>query len=43
MSNKLTKDEIKAKKKYHNKRCEYYTKKLKNIKIKEKKIGFKHY
>ena len=43
MGRKLTKQEIKDKKKYHDKRYEYYSKKLKEIENKEKRIGFKHF
>jgi hypothetical protein len=40
---KLTKEELKAKKKYHKKRAKFYAKKLDEINNKENRIGFKHY
>ena len=43
MSRKLTKEEIKAKKKFHDNRCKYYEKKLKALEKTERRIGFKHY
>lgn len=43
MSKKLTKEDIKKKIKYLDKRKRYYTKKLEDIKNKENRIGFIHY
>jgi len=40
---RLTEDEVKAKKKYHSKRYDFYNQKLKDIKSKKNRIGFKHY
>ena len=41
MSKKLTKTELKSKKKYHEKRAEYYQKKIEKIEWEENRIGFK--
>jgi len=43
MNKKLTKDELKAKKKYHDKRYKYYAKKLKDLEKEKRRIGFRHY
>ncbi len=43
MGKKLTKEELKKKRDYHDKRAEYYDKKYKDAKRKESRIGFKHY
>ena len=40
---KLTKEQIEAKKKYHEKRAKYYDSKLDAIKESKNKIGFKFY
>ena len=42
MGKVLTKEEIKAKKKYHDKRYKYYCDKLTDLKKKESRIGFKY-
>ncbi len=43
MGKKLTKKELKKKRKYHEKRVEFYNKKLKECEEKKKRIGFKFY
>ncbi len=40
---KLDKKQVKSKKKYHEKRVQFYDKKLKSLEKDEKRIGFKHY
>lgn len=41
MAKKLTKEQLETKKKFHNKRVEYYDKKIKEVE--KNKIGFKWY
>lgn len=43
MAKKMTKDQVKSKKKYHKKRVDFYDKKLKEIQKDEKRIGFRWY
>lgn len=40
---KLTKEELEKKKVYHNKRWNYYKKKIESVENEEKIIGFKIY
>ena len=39
----MTKIELKKKKKYHEKRAEFYDKKIEGIKENENRIGFKYW
>ena len=43
MSKKLTKEELKKKVKFHDKKAAYYEKKIEAIDTKARRIGFKHY
>ena len=43
MTKRLNKDDVKAKKKHHESRAKFYSKKLKDIESKEKRVGFKWY
>jgi len=40
---KLTKEKAEAKKRFHQKRVEFYSKKLEEIEKESKRIGFKFY
>ncbi len=40
---KLSKKELEAKKKYHKKRTEFYSKKIKEVEQNEKRVGFRWY
>ncbi len=43
MGEKLTKQELESKKKFHKKRVKFYDAKIKNIENKERRIGFRWY
>lgn len=43
MTKKLTEKELKQKRSYHEKRMEYYEKKIEDVKAERKRIGFKFY
>ena len=43
VSKKLTKEELEKKRKYHEKRAEYYDKKIQEEEAKKRRIGFRFY